>query len=121
MSRLISFCGGNPFDRSHRGQPYTINDRLVTRAEYRRRWILSFGDDRKGRRPLARGASIASRKRAIDGRRKFAGCHHEFSYHEDHEDYGCYGTRTSRWLECDGCGEHRPASWEDAPTYDEDY
>jgi len=94
----MSFTGGDPFSgRKH--NEYKINDKHVTFTEYRRRFKAAFGSGNEGNPPLRRTGGARGRKRAIDDRCKRVGCDHEFEYHEEHEDYGCYGTRTDRWLE----------------------
>lgn len=67
---------------------------------------------------LARKRTARGRKAAVLASRPLVGCDHEFSYREDTIGDGFY-TATERWLECDHCGAHRSATWEDAPSYDD--
>lgn len=106
-------------DGRYRG-PLMIGGRAVGRVEYRRAYFIAFGRP-EPLRPIASAASPRARKRALDRRRRWRGCEHEFEYREDTiGDYGVInGTYTERWLEC-ACGERRSASWEDAPSDDWD-
>lgn len=98
---------------------YRVNGKPATRAQYRRALSIILPTGPRWPMPKRRGAR--GRKAAIDGRRRFFGCYHDYAYREDWEgDPGVIGgTHTLRWLECTQCGAQLPASYEDAPCYDD--
>jgi hypothetical protein len=116
----VTFSGGDPFRRPRPPGPFKVGNQRVSRREYARRWRIAFGAawgdlDKQGAMPASRSAR--ARKRALDARRPLRGCDHEFTYREDTIGDGLY-TATERWLECEHCGETRPATYEDIPSDD---
>lgn len=96
---------------------YMVGRRRVTRAQFKR----AINHQRNG--ALARSRTVRGRKRAVLNAFPLQGCEHEYSYREDMiGDCGVInGTYTECWLECDHCGARKAASYEDRPTYDDEY
>jgi hypothetical protein len=100
---------------------WSIDNRSVSRGTFKRAWMAASGQPFHQSAPLGRRRGVRARKAAVLARRPLVGCWHEYRYHEDTiGDYGVVnGTYTERWLKCDLCGDEQPASWEDAPSYDD--
>lgn len=114
-------CLSGTLDRRYGGF-LEIDGRRVGRVEFRaaldaNRAMNPYLIEHRGA-GIARKRTARGRKAAVLGRRPLVGCDHEFSYREDTIGDGLY-TATERWLECDHCGAHRSATWEDAPSYDD--
>lgn len=106
-------------DRTYAG-PWQIDGRDVSPGEYRRAWHAQFGHRDHQGKPLARGRSVRARKVAVMASRPLIGCYHEFEFHQDVQGDYVY-TQTFQWLECANCGAERSATWEDEPSYDDDF
>ena len=99
----------------HVRSTFSFIGKVVTRAQFKR----ATNHHRGG--PLQRLRGARGRKRAVMAAFPLRGCEHDFTYREDwYGDPGVInGTCTERWLECECCGATRPATYEDAPSYDD--
>ncbi len=113
--KMPTFFGS--LDPQYRGT-WRIDDRSVSRGVFKRAWMAASGLRLHESAPIARMRGARGRKAALLARRPLVGCDHEYSYHEDTQGDYIY-CETVRWLECDHCGDRQPASWEDAPVYDD--
>lgn len=100
--------------------PFQIDGRDVGRTDFRRAWLAQFGGQQHRGAPITRAVGARGRKAAVLASRPLIGCDHEFEFHQDVQGDYVY-TQTVQWLECANCGAHRPATWEDAPSYDDYY
>lgn len=78
---------------------FWIGEKQVTESQFKK-FTRKYNS-----RPLKRGLSVRSRKRAILAAREWVPCFHDFEFRSDWEgDPGVVnGTHTVMWLEC-ACG-----------------
>lgn len=98
-----------------RGSTFWIEGKQVTAAAFFRH------ANKYKSSPVPRVRSARRRKLALISSRPLVPCEHDYVYHEDTiGDYGVVnGTYTERWLQCEYCDKTLPATYEDAPSYDD--